>query len=271
MFDFNSLLFGQYRPSNTLIHRLDPRTKILWTVAVVSIVAFSLDMPLYAGLTVYLVILISLARISASRLLPVFKASLLMFAITLLLHLLFSEPSGKLLFKIGSVEFTIGAFENGLKYSYRIFLLLMTMAVVNFTTSPIDLADGLLRLLAPLRLIRVPVSEIGMMVFVALRFVPVLADETRSIRAAQLSRGLKLAGGPIGRIRETMPLILQLFAGAVRRADYLAIAIESRGYQRGTYRTSLKAFRLRRGDYVFAGVLIILVALLVMLRTELAV
>jgi len=251
MFDFNSVLTGQYRPLDTPIHRLDPRVKILWTVAMMALMAFTLDPVFYGALTVYLALLTLLARISPARLMTIIKTFLLLFGITFVLHILFSEPAGRIYVRIGGIAISSHGLQNGLLYSYRIFLFLLVASLVNLTTSPIDMTDGLLKLIRPLRKLYVPVGEIAMMIFVALRFVPILSEEVRTIRAAQLSRGLKPARGPIGRIRSTVPLILPLFAGAVRRADHLAIAIESRGYRRGEARTSFTEFRLQTADGIF--------------------
>jgi len=259
MFDFNSVLIGQYRPLDTPIHRLDPRIKIIWTVVVMALVAFTLHPVLYAALTVYFALLTLLARISPTRLMTVIKTFLLLFGVTFVLHILFSEPVGRIYVRIGGIAISSHGLQNGLLYSYRIFLFLMAASLVNLTTSPIDMTDGLLRLIKPLRKLHVPVGEISMMVFVALRFVPILSEEVRAIRAAQLSRALRPARGPIGRIRSTVPLILPLFAGAVRRADHLAIAIESRGYRRGVGRTSFTEFRLQTADGVFALIFVVLI------------
>lgn len=252
MFDFNTVIIGQYRPLDTPIHRLDPRIKIIWAVAIMALVAFTLDPLVYGILTVYLATLTIIARVPFSRLMFVVKTFLLLFAITLALHILFTEPSGRIYTRIWGVAISSHGLQNGLLYSYRIFLFLLVASLLNMATSPIDMTDGLLRLIRPLRKLHVPVGEIAMMIFVALRFVPILSEEARTIRAAQLSRGLRPARGPIGRIRSTVPLILPLFAGAVRRADHLAIAIESRGYRRGVDRTSFTQFRPGCGDGIFA-------------------
>ena len=234
-------------------------------LAIMAIVAFTLDGVLYFGLALYLVILTGLARLPRNGILPILKTFLLLFAITFILHILFAPPGGKIYFSIAGVKVSSLGVQNGLLYSFRIFLFLMVAALVNLTTSPADMTDGMFRLIKPLRLIRVPVSEISMMLFIALRFIPILADEVNTIRAAQLSRGLKPGKGPVGRIKSIIPLLMPLFLVAIRRADHLALAIESRGYKKGIMRTSLRDFRLGRIDLTFMIVSITILVVLIII------
>ena len=252
MFTLNRLLFGQYKSLDTPIHRLDPRVKLLWTFAVMALLAFTLDAVVYAGITLYLLILAIVARLPKENALPALKSFLILFAITFVLHVLFAPSGGEVFFEIAGVEVSSYGVQNGLLYSYRIFLFLLTAMLANLTTSPVHMTDGIMRLIGPLRFIRVPVSEISVMIFIALRFIPILSDEARMIRATQLSRGLKQGRGIIGRARSIVPLLLPLFLGAIRRADHLALAIESRGYRKGVMRTSLIDLRISRTDLLFA-------------------
>jgi energy-coupling factor transport system permease protein len=164
------------------------------------------------------------------------------------------------LFEIAGMKVSSSGVQNGLLYSYRIFLFLLTAMLANLTTSPVHMTDGIVRLLKPLRFIRVPVSEISVMIFIALRFIPILSDEARTIRAAQLSRGLRQGRGIIGHAKSVIPLLLPLFLGAIRRADHLALAIESRGYRRSVMRTSLNDLRISRADVLFAVSFVIITA-----------
>jgi energy-coupling factor transport system permease protein len=251
MFSFNRLLFGQHKSLDTPVHRIDPRAKILWTLAMMALLAFSLDPVIYGGLTVYLLILLILSRLPIRSLLPALKSFLLLFLITFILHVLFAPGGGNVYFTLAGIEVTSVGVENGLLYSYRILLFLMVATVANLTTSPVTMTEGLLRLLKPLRALRVPVAEISMMVFIALRFIPVLTDEARAIRASQIARGLSQGRGPVARIRSVIPLLLPLLLGALRRAEHLALAIESRGYRKGIMRTSLHVPVFSCGDAVF--------------------
>jgi energy-coupling factor transport system permease protein len=252
MFTFNRLLFGRYKSLDTPIHRLDPRVKLIWTFAVMALLAFTLDALVYVGITVYLLTLAVMSRLPRENALPAAKSFLILFTITFVLHVLFAPSGGKVFFEIAGVKVSSLGVQNGLLYSYRIFLFLLTAMVANLTTSPVHMTDGIMKLIRPLRFIRVPVSEISVMIFIALRFIPILSDEARTIRAAQLSRGLRQGRGIIGRMRTVTPLLLPLFLGAIRRADHLALAIESRGYRKGVIRTSLTDLRISRADVLFA-------------------
>lgn len=258
MFTLNRLLFGQYKSLDTPIHRLDPRVKLIWTFAVMAVLAFTLDVFVYAGITVYLVALAIMSRLPKENTLPAVKSFLILFAMTFVLHVLFAPSGGKVLFEIAGVKVSSHGVQNGFLYSYRIFLFLLTAMIANLTTSPVHMTDGITKLIEPLRFIRVPVSEISVMIFIALRFIPILSDEARTIRAAQLSRGLKQGRGIIGRMRTVTPLLLPLFVGAIRRAGHLALAIESRGYRKGVMRTSLTDLSVRRPDVIFAAMFVVI-------------
>lgn len=251
MFSFNRLLFGQHKSLDTPVHRIDPRAKIIWMLAMMALLAFSLDPIIYAGLTLYLLILLIISRLPMSNLLPALKSFLLLFLITFVLHVLFAPGGGDVYFTMVGIEVTSIGIENGLLYSYRILLFLMVGTVANLTTSPVMMTEGFLRLLKPLRALRIPITEISMMVFIALRFIPVLTDEARAIRAAQIARGLSQGKGPVARVKSVIPLLLPLLLGAVRRAEHLALAIESRGYRKGVMRTSLHVPMFRGADAVF--------------------
>jgi len=260
LFNLNSVLIGQYRHGDTVIHKVDPRFKIIWTIIIMAVIAFTLDLVVFAGLTVYLIVLFALAKISPRRILPVLKMSILLFLITFILHVVFAEPGGTVYLSIWGMDVSSKGLTNGLMYSYRIFLFLLSAAVLNLTTSPLDISDGLLRLIRPLRHLRIPVNDISMMLFIALRFIPVLSDEARTIHAAQVSRGMKVREGPMGRFKSLLPLMLPMLVGVVRRAEQLAIAIESRGYRSETLRTSFREFRVAGRDVVFGLTLVVVLA-----------
>jgi len=265
VFTLNSLLFGHYSSLRTPVHRLDPRVKLIWAIAVMAVLALTLDALVYVGITVYLIALIIISRLPRATILPAMKSFLLLFAITFTLHVLFAPPGGRVFLEFIGIKISSLGIQNGILYSYRIFLFLMTAALMNLTASPVEMTDGIMRLLRPLRLIRVPVNEISVMIFIALRFIPILSDEARTIRAAQLSRGLRPAKGLVDRVRSVIPLLLPLFLGAVRRAEHLALAIESRGFRRDVTRTSLSVLRVGRVDVVFAAVSIVILSGLLIL------
>jgi len=236
----------------SVIARIDSRVKFLWTVAVMGLLAFILDPVVYAGITLYLVILLAVARIRIREIARDLRAFLLLFLLTFILHILFTPSVGDVLFKVWRVEVTDEGIYRGALYSYRVLLFLLVMSVSARTTTSIEMADGIMRLIKPFRKIGVPVGDISMMIFVALRFIPLLREEAGMIRLAQISRGMTMGRGLFGRIRSSIPIIVPLMLGALRRAESLALAVESRGYRRGTIRTSMIEFKLGRSDFIFA-------------------
>lgn len=239
---------------------VDARVKFLWTLTMMGLLAFLLDPIVYAGLTVYLFAIIAAAGIGLRDLGGELKAFSLLFVITFLLHVIFTPPDGDTLFAVLGKKITEGGIYLGLLYSYRVLLFLMVMTVSARTTSSIDMADGILRIIKPLRKIGVPVADISMMIFVALRFIPLLGEEIRTIKMSQISRGMSTGRGPISRVKSVMPIIVPLMLGALRRAESLALAIESRGYRRGVLRTSLIEFKLGRPDGFFISAAVFAVA-----------
>ncbi len=253
---------NEFKHRDSFIFKIDPRVKLIWTLSMMALTAFVFSAYLYAGLTIYLFALFTISRLSWSRLLPACRIFLIMFAITFLLHTLFGTAGGTVYFHIAGIKITSGSIHDGLLYSYRIMLFLIIAAISDMSTSAIDMADGILKLIKPLRHLRIPVSEIATMLFVALRFVPVLTDEARIIRMSQMARGMKTGGGLIGKIRSARMLVMPLMMGAVRRADNLSLAIESRGYRVGIIRTSMREFVLTWRDEVFVIVTLAFVGIL---------
>ncbi len=248
---------------------VDARVKFLWTLTMMGLLAFLLDPVFYAGLTVYLLAIIAVAGVGFRELGGELKAFSLLFVITFLLHVIFTPPDGTTMFEVFGKEVTEGGLYLGLLYSYRVLLFLLVMTVSARTTSSIEMADGILRLIKPLRRIGVPVADISMMIFVALRFIPLLGEEIRAIKMSQVSRGMSAGKGPIAKVKAAIPVIVPLMLGSLRRAESLALAIESRGYRRGALRTSMIEFKLGRPDGIFVSAGVIAVAASILL-SELA-
>jgi energy-coupling factor transport system permease protein len=241
-----------------ILQMLDPRTKLIWMLAITCTIAFTLSLTVHIILTVYIIVLSIVSRIQWKSIRRALALSSSLFAITLALHILFGDKSGEPLADVIGIQVTSGALQSGALYSYRIILMLLALALTNSTTSSMDLADGVLHLIRPLRHLKLPVGDLSTMLFVALRFVPVLADEARSIRMSQISRGLKSGTNPISRILPTRALLLPMMMCAVRRAGTLAVAVESRGYQPGVIRTSINELKLRWADFAFLASLVVI-------------
>ena len=199
---------------------------------------------------VFFIILIS--KIRFSLILKSVKPVLFIIIFTMILNLFFTVGDD-VFFRYKWFVLTYGAIETSVKMALRIFLLVISASMLTFTTTPIVLTDGLEKLMAPLKVIKVPVHEIAMMMSIALRFIPTLIDETDKIIKAQSSRGADFdTGNVISRIKSFIPILIPLFVSAFRRAEELATAMESRCYKGGEGRTKMKVLTLKKVDAIIS-------------------
>lgn len=244
---FKDITIGQYIPTGSIVHKLDPRIKIiiviLYMVGVFLINRFVLYIPLILGL-----ILISLlAKIPFSYLLKGIKPLRLILILTFIINA-FATP-GEEIFSIWILSLTKEGLFRASFMAIRLILLVMGTSLLTLTTSPVELTHGLESLFSPLKRIGFPAHEISMMLTIALRFIPTLIEETDKIIKAQKSRGADFeSGNIINRAKGLIPLLVPLFINSLRRADDLATAMESRCYNGGEGRTSLKEYRIQGRD-----------------------
>jgi energy-coupling factor transport system permease protein len=165
---------------------------------------------------------------------------------------------------LAGLEITSGGVITGAKFSWRILLFFAAVVLFNLTTDPLDISDAFTKLLKPLKLVRIPVDHLGLLIFMAFRFVPVISEESQAIYAAQISRGYNPKGGIIKRLRNSIPLLSAILASSVRRAGHMADALEARGFHPERERSSLRSFKIKSGDIAFfAVVLVVSVASLI--------
>jgi energy-coupling factor transport system permease protein len=253
--------FGQYVPVDSPIHRLDPRTKILATLVLAVLVFVIRGFAGLAALAVFTALLVLASRISPGYVLrglrPVFW--LLVFAVVL--QVFFGQEGGHAVFHRGPIIVTRENLTLGLLNGARFVLLIAATSLMTYTTSPVELTDGLERLLRPFQRLGVPAHELALMMTIAIRFIPTLAEETDKIMKAQMARGADFTRGNIAqRARALVPLLVPLFVGAFRRAESLALAMEARGYRGGEGRTRMTELMLRPRDYAAFAVLALGVA-----------
>ncbi len=258
-----SLTIGQYVPRASPVHRLDPRTKILATTALMVVVFLARD---FRGLGLFAAFLagaVALAQIPAGFVLRGLRPIWVLLLLTLVLQVFFGAGSeGTVLWKLGPFSATREGLVQGLFVTARLVLLVVATSLLTFTTSPVELADGMEKLMAPFRRVGVPAHELAMMMTIALRFIPTLVEETEKIMKAQMARGAELdTGGPLRRARALVPILVPLFVSAFRRADELALAMEARGYRGGEGRTRMKQLRYRSQDAAAAAVVLVMSAL----------
>lgn len=260
-----SVTVGQYFPGNSLLHRLDPRTKILAVVLLSVAIFLPRAWPGYVLAAAFCLTAVSLAQVPLKFILRGLKPILIFLAITVVFNA-FLTP-GEPLYTIGSWHITREGLVLSLVAAVRLVLLVITASLLTLTTSPIRLTDGFERLLRPLSPLGVPAHELALMMTIALRFIPTLTEEADRIMRAQAARGADYQSGNLAnRIRALIPVLVPLFVTAFRRADELATAMEARGYRGGQGRTKMKELAFTGLDLIAAVVLLMLAAAIIYLR-----
>lgn len=241
------ITIGQYFPGNSLIHRLDPRVKIVLVIAYI-VMLFMARNPL--GLLVgvaFVVLIYAVSKIPAKMILKSLKPIAPVIIFTSILNMLFVEGDTVLSFWI--INITLQGITTAIVMTVRILCLIAGSSLLTYTTSPIALTDAIERLMSPLRYIKLPVHELAMMMTIALRFIPTLIEETDKIMSAQKARGADLeSGGLMQRAKALVPILIPLFVSAFRRADELALAMECRCYHGGEGRTRMKQLKMHGYD-----------------------
>ena len=248
------ITIGQYYPADSILHRLDPRVKFIGTFLFLVSLFVADSFWGYVLATVFLAGIVGLSKVPVKFMLKGLKPLFLIFLITLCFNL-FLVP-GEVIWEFGFLKLTYEGIQQAIKIGIRLIYLVIGSSVMTLTTTPNQLTDGLERILKPLNKIRVPVHEISMMMSIALRFIPILLEETDKIMKAQMARGADFeSGNIIQRVKNMVPLLVPLFISAFRRANDLALAMEARCYHGGEGRTQMKPLRYQTRDYAAYGVL----------------
>ena len=259
------ITLGQYFPGNSVIHRLDPRTKLIMLVVYIVALFMAKSWISYGVMLAFLVVTIRISTIPVKSIVKGMKPLVMILVFTGVLNLFFTQE-GTVLVDFWIITITTGGAMRAVFMVARILMLITGTFLLTYTTSPIALTDGLEALLNPLKKIKVPVHELSMMMCIALRFIPTLIEETDKIMCAQKARGADFESGSLmDRAKALIPILVPLFIGAFRRADELATAMECRCYQGGEGRTKMKLLRYHREDFVSFGIGIIIVAAVAML------
>jgi len=263
---FKDITLGQYFPGNSPIHRLDPRTKILLMIAYIVMVFLVKNLLLYLVPAALVVGIVAIANIPMRYLYKSLKPLRWLLVIMFVINILFTAGETVLL-EFWIIRITKEAIERAVFILIRLALLVTGTSMMTLTTSPLSLTDGLERLLSPLKKVKFPAHELAMMMTIALRFIPTLLEEADKISKAQLARGADFESGNIfKRAKNMIPLLVPLFVSAFRRADELAMAMESRCYHGDEGRTRMKVLRFAKADLVAAVVVLGLIALIVVVQ-----
>ena len=243
------ITLGQFFPGDSVLHKLDPRTKLILTLVYVVTLFAAVGPVTYGLMFVTLVLSVLLSKINLKTILRSIRPLVFIIVFTFVLNIFFTR--GTPIFKVWFITVTREGLVTAVKMVARLIMLIVGTFLLTYTTSPIALTDGLERLLSPLKKIRVPVHELAMMMSIALRFIPTLIEETDKIISAQKARGADFeSGNLIRRAKALLPILVPLFVSAFRRAEELAVAMESRCYHGGEGRTRLKQLKLARRDAV---------------------
>ena len=252
------ITLGQYFPADSVLHRMDPRIKIILLIAFIAVIFCTFNYFALALAVLMTLMIALLSRVPLKMYLKSLKVIIIIVILTSVLNLFYGQ--GEPIFEWWIIRVTWAGIHNAIFVSVRIICLILLSSSLTFTTSPTDLTDALERLMKPLSLLHIKVHEIAMMMTIALRFVPTLLEETDKIMAAQKARGADMeSGNMIRRIKALIPVLIPLFVSAFRRAYELAIAMECRCYQGGEGRTRMKQLKLHKRDALalaFAGVII---------------
>lgn len=263
---FKDITIGQYFPGNSAVHKYDPRLKIITMILFIVTLFFIKSMYMYIPVVLYLVLVISVAKLPIRMVFKGLRPLRWIILITFIVNLMFTP--GEEIFRIWKISITDTGLNIALLMGIRLILLVLGTSILTYTTSPIELTDGIEALLNPLRKIGVPSHEIAMMMTIALRFIPTLIEETDKIIKAQMARGADFESGNLmRRAKNLVPLLVPLFINSFRRAEELATAMEARCYRGGDGRTKMNELKIVNSDiFMFVGNLVFYMAIVLVSR-----
>jgi len=260
------ITIGQYYPSNSVIHHVDPRVKLAGTMFFITALFFVNNFAGYGVAALFVFFVVRLAKVPFLFLLRGIRALLFILIVMATLNL-FMTPGETVLFSIGFLRVTVEGIVIAAQMALRMMLLICGSSILTLTTSPIQLTDGIEALLTPLKPLKVPAHDIAMMMTITIRMIPTLAEEMDKIMKAQKARGAELDTGSIfKRAKSLLPILVPLFVSAFKRADELATAMEARCYRGDVGRTRMKVILITAKDWVATGIIVIFGVLLFLTR-----
>ena len=246
------ITLGQYYQTESVIHKMDPRVKLGGTILFIISLFFFKNYAGYVIAALFLGLVIRLSKVPFKFMVKGMKTIVMLMLITVVFNL-FLTP-GTPLFTIWKLTITQEGLKMAISMAVRLTLLIIGSSVMTLTTTPNNLTDGMEKMMGPLKVFKVPVHEVAMMMSIALRFIPILLEETDKIMKAQIARGADFESGNIfKRAKAMVPLLVPLFISAFRRANDLAMAMEARCYRGGEGRTKMKPLVYHKRDYIAYG------------------
>lgn len=259
---FKDMTLGSYFPGDSVIHRLDPRAKLLLVMGYIAAVFIVKDIVMYAPVALFVAMVTLVSRVPLSYLIKSLKPLRWLLVLMFILNV-FLTREGEPLLDWRFIHITHGGLVKGVYIILRLVLLVGGTSLLTLTTTPVALTDGLESLLTPLKALKFPAHELAMMMTIALRFIPTLLEEADKIMKAQTARGANFeTGGVLKRAKAMVPVLVPLFVSAFRRADELAMAMESRCYHGGEGRTKLHVLRFAARDGAAVAVMGALIAVI---------
>ena len=257
----NNITLGQYYPGKSVVHRMDPRMKIVLLVGFIVAVFVAKTLWAFIPVVAFVFAAAKLSALPPMLLIKGLKPLRIILILTFVMNLFFLHGE-TVLVDLGFLTIRKEPLLTAILYAARLMLLVMGSSLLTLTTAPVTLTDGLERLLSPLRVIRFPAHEMAMMMTIALRFIPTLLEEADKIMKAQTARGADFeSGNLLSRAKAMIPLLVPLFVSAFRRAGDLAMAMEARCYHGGEGRTRLHVLKLAARDYLGLLSIAVLIAL----------
>lgn len=248
------ITLGQYYQADSVIHKLDPRVKLMATIFFIISLFVVKSWVGYVVAAIFLIVMIKLSKVPFKFMVKGMKSIIFILMITVVFNL-FLTP-GEPLVSVWKLTITKEGLQIAVMMAIRLSFLIVGSSVMTLTTTPNSLTDGMEKLMRPLKVVKVPVHEVAMMMSIALRFIPILLEETDKIMKAQIARGADFeSGNLIKKAKAMVPLLVPLFISAFRRANDLAMAMEARCYRGGDNRTKMKPLIYKGRDYVAYGVL----------------
>lgn len=259
------ITIGQYFPGDTIVHRLDPRIKILSVMFFIIALFFVKSFYPYLLIFAFILFSVRLSEVPFKVVLKGLKPIMFIIMITFFINVFFTK--GEVLFELGPLTVSKEGLRQAIFMAIRLIFLILGTSLLTLTTSPIALTDGIESLLTPFSKIGLPAHQLAMMMTIALRFIPTLLEETDKIMKAQMARGADFeSGNIIRRAKNLVPLLVPLFINAFRRADELAFAMEARCYRGGDNRTRLNELKLHSSDIVSFALVSLFFALIISTR-----
>ena len=259
------ITIGQYYRADSIIHKLDPRTKIMGTVLFIISLFIGRSLPAYIAAVLLLGLVIKISTVPFSFMVRGLKAVFAILVFSVVINMFFIP--GTVILDFGFADISREGLQTAVLMAVRLVFLILGSSLMTLTTTPNQLTDGMEKLLSPLKRIRVPVHEIAMMMSIALRFIPILTEELDKIMKSQMARGAEYdQGNLLNKMKSLVPILVPLFLSSVRRANDLAMAMESRCYRGGEGRTKMKPLVYEKRDYISYIVVYLYLALMIMIR-----